>query len=63
MKSIGLKLTLATALLAGVAISTSTAYADDAPAAPAWGTLSAYVAVTSDYRFRGISQNDREVSP
>ena len=63
MKSIGLKLTLATALLAGVAISTSTAYADDAPAAPAWGTLSAYVAVTSDYRFRGISQNDREISP
>jgi uncharacterized protein (TIGR02001 family) len=63
MKSIGLKLTLATALLAGVAVTTSAAFANDAPAAPSWGSLSAYVAVTSDYRYRGITQDDKEISP
>ena len=63
MKSIGMKLTLAAALLAGVAVTTGGAYADDAPAAPSWGTLSAYVAVASDYRFRGISQDDKNPSP
>ncbi|MDE1986471.1 MAG: TorF family putative porin [Alphaproteobacteria bacterium] len=59
MKKLGLKLSLAAALLAGVAV-TNTAYADDAPS---WGTLSAYVAVTSDYRYRGISQNSKEFAP
>ena len=63
MKSIGMKLSLAAALLAGVAVTTGGAYADDAPAAPSWGTLSAYVAVASDYRFRGISQDDKNPSP
>jgi uncharacterized protein (TIGR02001 family) len=63
MKSIGMKLTLTAALLAGVAVTTSAAFADDAPAAPSWGTFSAYVALTSDYRYRGISQNDREFAP
>jgi uncharacterized protein (TIGR02001 family) len=58
MKSIGMTLTLTAALLAGVAVTTSAAYADDS-----WGTLSAYVAVTSDYRYRGISQNDKEFAP
>jgi uncharacterized protein (TIGR02001 family) len=63
MKSIGMKLSLTAALLAGVAVTTSAAYADDAPAAPSWGTLSAYVALASDYRFRGISQNDKNPTP
>ena len=58
MKSIGMTLTLTAALLAGVAVTTGAAYADDS-----WGSLSAYVAVTSDYRYRGISQNDREIAP
>jgi len=62
MKSTGLKLTLAAATLAAVG-ATSAAYADDAPAAPSWGTISAYVAVTSDYRYRGISQDSREATP
>jgi uncharacterized protein (TIGR02001 family) len=60
MKSIGMKLSLAAALLAGVAVTTGAAYADDAPS---WGTISAYVAVASDYRFRGISQDDKNPSP
>ena len=62
MKSLGMKLSLAAALLAGVAVTTSAALAD-APAAPSWGTLSAYVALASDYRFRGISQDDKNPSP
>jgi uncharacterized protein (TIGR02001 family) len=65
MKSTGLKLTCAAAALLGFGV---TAFADDtaapaAPATPSWGTLSAYVALASDYRFRGISQNDRNLSP
>jgi len=63
MKSIGLKLSLAAGLLAGAAVTTSAARADDAAAAPAWGTLSAYVAVTSDYRYRGITQDSKEATP
>jgi uncharacterized protein (TIGR02001 family) len=65
MKSFGIKLSLAAMLLAGAA-ATSVAYADDAPAAPpapAWGTLTGYVAVTNDYRFRGITQDKKDVSP
>jgi uncharacterized protein (TIGR02001 family) len=58
MKSIGMKLTLTAALLAGVAVTTSAAFADDS-----WGTLSAYVAVTNDYRYRGISQDAKEFTP
>jgi uncharacterized protein (TIGR02001 family) len=61
MKSFGMKISLAAMLLAGV-VATGAAYADNAPAAPSWGTLSAYGALTSDYRFRGISQNDRQPS-
>jgi uncharacterized protein (TIGR02001 family) len=61
MKSLGMKLSLAAALLAGVAVTPSAALAD-APA-PSWGTLSAYVALASDYRFRGISQDDKNPSP
>lgn len=61
MTSTGLKLTVAAAAIAAVAASTP-AFADDAPAAPSWGTLSAYFALQSDYRFRGISQNDRNLS-
>ena len=52
-----------TKLLFGVAsamtLLTSAALADDAP----MFTASGYAAVTSDYRFRGISQNNREFSP
>ncbi len=54
MKKLGLNLLLGTASLAGLMASTA-AYADTD-----WGTVSAYVAVQSDYRFRGISQNNRE---
>lgn len=52
-----------TKLLFGVAsamtLLTSAALADDSSGF----ALSGYVDVTSDYRFRGISQNDREPSP
>ena len=52
------KLLLGALSLAGVCTTTA-AFADDAPA---WG-LTGYVAVTSDYKFRGISQNDRDFAP
>ena len=58
MKSISLKLSLAAAALAGIAAS-SVAFAEDS----ALGTLSGSVAVASDYRFRGITQNNKEVTP
>ena len=48
--------------LAGVALSVSPAFADDAPPAPTWA-LTAAIDVQSDYKFRGISQNDRSPSP
>jgi len=48
--------------LAGVALSVAPAFADDAPPAPSWA-LTGYVQVTNDYKFRGISQNDRSPSP
>lgn len=52
------KLLLGAVSLAGVMTSVP-AFADDAPA---WG-LTGYVAVTNDYKFRGISQNKRDPSP
>jgi uncharacterized protein (TIGR02001 family) len=58
MKSTGLKLTFAAAALIATA---GPALADDA--APAWGTISGYVAAESDYRYRGISQNSKEFTP
>ncbi|MEI9994831.1 MAG: TorF family putative porin [Rhizomicrobium sp.] len=58
MKNLGMKLMLGAASLAGVMASTGAAYADDD-----WGTVSAYVDVTSDYRFRGISQNAGGFAP
>jgi uncharacterized protein (TIGR02001 family) len=58
MNKLGLKLTLAAASMAGVLASTGAAFADSD-----WGTVSAYAAVTSDYRFRGISQNNRDFAP
>lgn len=61
MNSIGLKLGLAGMALGAVAVP---ALADDAaPAGPDYGTVSAYVAVQSDYRYRGITQNDKQVTP
>jgi conserved hypothetical protein, proteobacterial len=57
MKSTGLKLTFAAALMATVA---APALADDAPA---YGSISGYLAAESDYRYRGISQNNTEVTP
>ncbi len=54
MKTIS-KLLLGAACLAGT--FATAADAQD------WGGLSASVAVTSDYRFRGISQNSMEVTP
>lgn len=56
MKSTGLKLTFAAAMLASVAMP---ALADDAP----YGSISGYLAVESDYRYRGISQNNTEITP
>jgi len=58
------KLFLAAASLVGL-LGTSAGVAvaqDAAAAAPDW-TLTGYVAATSDYRFRGISQNDRNFAP
>jgi uncharacterized protein (TIGR02001 family) len=52
-------LLLGAASLAGLCAVTAPAFAQDAPA---WA-LSGAVTVTSDYRFRGISQNDRSVAP
>jgi uncharacterized protein (TIGR02001 family) len=52
------KTLLAAASLAGL-FCAAPALADDAPA---W-SLSGGLAVTSDYRFRGISQNQRTVAP
>jgi uncharacterized protein (TIGR02001 family) len=61
MKSTGLKLCFAAAAMAAAG---APALADDAAAAgPDYGTVSAYVAVQSDYRYRGISQNNREFTP
>jgi len=59
MKSFAMKALLGAASVAGLIASTGAAFADDA----GWGTVSAAVAVTSDYRFRGVSQNDREFAP
>jgi uncharacterized protein (TIGR02001 family) len=52
-------LTLAAAAFGTFASLAGAAFADDTIN---WGTLSAYVAVTTDYRYRGISQNDRNLS-
>lgn len=52
------KMTLAAASLLGLASSTAV-YAQDAPAV----TVSAALAVQSDYRFRGISQNNKKIAP
>jgi uncharacterized protein (TIGR02001 family) len=57
MKSTGLKLTFAAAMLASVAVP---ALADDAPA---YGSISGYLAAESDYRYRGISQNNTSITP
>ena len=57
------KLFLGAASLVGLLSTTGgAAVAQDAAAAPDWA-LSGYVAATSDYRFRGISQNDRNFAP
>ena len=55
MKSTGLKITFAAAMLASVAMP---AFADSP-----YGTLSGTLAVESDYRYRGISQNSKEFTP
>lgn len=59
MKSVSLKLGVAAIALAGIAAS-SAAFADDESSI---GTFSATASVASDYRFRGISQNDKEATP
>jgi len=55
------KMILGAVCLAGVAPSIAPAFAENSPA-PAW-TLTGYATATSDYRFRGISQNDRNFTP
>jgi len=57
-----LKKLLLGAASAAAVMTAVPAFADDAPAAPAWG-LSGTIDVQSDYKFRGISQNDRSPSP
>ncbi len=57
MKLTGLKVTFAAVALTAAA---APALADEATD---FGTVSGYVAVESDYRYRGISQNDREFTP
>ena len=52
------KLLLGAVSLAGV-FATTAAFADDAPAF----SLTGAITVQSDYKFRGISQNDRTPSP
>ena len=56
-------LILAAATAASLTAMAAPAMADDAPPAPWYGAFSGYVAVTTDYRFRGISQNDSNISP
>jgi len=53
------RLFLSVASLAGVAAATAPASAQDTPQWQLTGTA----AITSDYRFRGISQNDRNFAP
>ena len=53
--NISTRLLLGAISLAGVAAAAAPAFAQDAPP---WA-LTGYVAATSDYRFRGISQNER----
>lgn len=53
------KLFLGAVSLAGVTSVAAPAFAQDAPA---WA-LTGYVAATSDYKFRGISQNERNFAP
>ena len=53
------KLFLGALSLASVVTVAAPAFADDAPA---W-SLAGTVAATSDYRFRGVSQNDRNFAP
>jgi uncharacterized protein (TIGR02001 family) len=57
---------LKTIILGAVSLAGITAampaFADDAPAAPTW-SLAGTIDVQSDYKFRGISQNDRTPSP
>ncbi len=58
MRNLSTKLVLGAVSLAGLLATTAPALADTD-----WGTVSAYVDVQSDYRFRGISQNDRQAAP
>lgn len=58
MKSFGLKVSFA-----AVALAAAAAPAVAADEATDFGKVSAYVAVESDYRYRGISQNDRQFTP
>jgi uncharacterized protein (TIGR02001 family) len=53
------KLFLGAVSLAGVVTAAAPAFAQDAPP---WA-MTGYVAVTSDYKFRGISQNQRNFAP
>lgn len=58
MKSFSLKLSVAAVALLGIA-STSVAMAEDDP----YGTFSGSVAVATDYRWRGLTQNAKEATP
>jgi uncharacterized protein (TIGR02001 family) len=58
MKSLSLKLSVAAVALAGIAASSNVAFAGDIG-----DMFSATVSVVSDYRFRGVTQNDKDVTP
>lgn len=60
MKSFSLKLSVAAIALAGIA-ATSAAFADEESSLGS--QFSASLAVASDYRFRGITQNNKEATP
>ncbi len=59
MTTLTKNLMMGAAGLAGLVAMTAPAFADDFD----WGTVSAYVDVQSDYRFRGISQNNLQPAP
>lgn len=59
MNKLAMNAVLGAATLAGAMASTGAAHAADED----WGTLSATATVTSDYRYRGVSQNVNRFSP
>jgi uncharacterized protein (TIGR02001 family) len=53
---------IAATLLAGTALGAAPAFAQDAEAPPAQVTVTGSAAVTTDYRFRGVSQSGGDIA-